>query len=69
MQSEKHAYPIGDLPKLVGIGRSTLYSEIASGRLVARKVGSRTVILATDLEAYLKSLPEIASKPSAGELA
>ena len=41
----------------VPIGRTKLYEEIAAGRLVAVKVGKRTLIRAEDAEAWLKSLP------------
>lgn len=41
----------------VPIGRTKLYEEIAAGRLVAVKVGRRTLIRAEDAEAWLNSLP------------
>ncbi|WP_240539968.1 helix-turn-helix domain-containing protein [Salinarimonas soli] len=37
--------------------RSALYAAIASGDLMARKNGSRTVVLRSDLEAFLRRLP------------
>jgi excisionase family DNA binding protein len=52
------AYTIPDAVKMLGIGRSTLYELINIGRIKARKAGSRTLILHTELEAYLASLPE-----------
>ena len=67
VESHKVAYSISELPKITGFGRSKIYQEISAGRLVARKVGTRTIILASDLNDYLKCLPEIASKHSAGE--
>jgi excisionase family DNA binding protein len=42
---------------LLGVGRDTLYKVIRSGRLPARKIGRRTLILAADLERFLSSLP------------
>ena len=40
-----------------GLGRSSLYKIFNEGKLTPRKAGKRTLILVTDLEAYLKSLP------------
>jgi hypothetical protein len=40
-----------------GICRTKLYEEIASGSLVARKAGRKTLILADDLETFLGNLP------------
>jgi hypothetical protein len=54
----KIAYSIDDVVKLVGIGRSLLFEELAAGRIVAKKIGRRTVILETDLSAWLTSLPQ-----------
>ncbi len=39
------------------IGRTKLYEALACGALPARKSGTRTVILAGDLQAFLASLP------------
>ena len=38
-------------------GRTTLYEEIKSGALAARKIGRRTIILDEDLRAWLAKLP------------
>jgi excisionase family DNA binding protein len=40
-----------------GVGRSTVYAAINAGALKARKAGRRTLILDTDLQAWLDSLP------------
>lgn len=53
------AYSITDAAKAAGIGRTTLYSLIKTGKLPARKLGVRTVILADDLEALMRSLPVV----------
>ena len=55
------AYPIDEFADAVGIGRSKLYAEIRSGRLKAKKLGSRTLIKATDAQAYLDALPDMAA--------
>jgi excisionase family DNA binding protein len=55
------AHTISDVAKCACIGRTLIYSEIASGRLKAHKVGRRTVILNADLLAWLKALPAFRS--------
>jgi hypothetical protein len=39
------------------IGRTKTYDEAKAGRLQLRKIGSKTVILRTDAEQWLRSLP------------
>ena len=46
----------------LGIGRTSLYKLIADGKLGARKIGRRTVILAEELRAYAEALPVIAPR-------
>lgn len=41
----------------VPVGKTKAYAEIKAGRLKARKIGSKTVILARDAKAWLDSLP------------
>jgi excisionase family DNA binding protein len=43
--------------KIAGVGRSTIYEELASGRLSARKLGRRTIIPEHSLRVWLDSLP------------
>ncbi|MFN3699972.1 MAG: helix-turn-helix transcriptional regulator [Alphaproteobacteria bacterium] len=45
-----------------GLGRTKLYQLISSGKLKARKIGKRTIILQEDLQAFLANLPEFNSK-------
>lgn len=39
------------------VGRTAVYREIKCGRLVLRKVGAKSLILVSDAEAWLRSLP------------
>ncbi len=56
------AYSISELTKILPIGRSTIYAEMKSGSLVARKLGGRrTVVLKADLENWLNAQPRVAS--------
>jgi hypothetical protein len=42
-----------------GIGRTKLYEAISCRKLLARKCGSRTLVLRSDLLRFLQSLPEV----------
>jgi excisionase family DNA binding protein len=55
--SEVLAHTIADATKISGIGRTTLYEAIGAGKIEARKAGSRTLIVAESLRAFLNSLP------------
>jgi excisionase family DNA binding protein len=54
----RDAFSVEDFAKRHGIGRSTAYEEIREGRLIARKLGKRTLIVAEDARAWRESLPK-----------
>lgn len=58
---ERKPEPLGmspaDAAKSAGVGRTSIYEALARGELGARKFGRRTIILATDLHAWLTALP------------
>ena len=56
---ERAALSVEQTALISNVGRSKLYREIREGRLVARKVGARTIILRTDREAWLGALPAL----------
>jgi excisionase family DNA binding protein len=56
---DRAAYSIAEFCGTHGIGRSTVYELINNGRLTARKLGKRTLIMRSDAEAFLSSLPKI----------
>lgn len=60
--TKKLGLTIAETMRAVPIGRSSLYEEIAAGRLPAHKLGRRTLIMANDLQQWLDSLPRV--KPS-----
>lgn len=62
MQVHIHAYTIADFCRSYGIGRTKTYAEIAAGRLLARKVGKRTLILKSDADRWLTTLPLVARR-------
>jgi excisionase family DNA binding protein len=55
----KMAFSILEVCELTSLGRTAIFAEIKAGRLVARKQGRRTLILATDLEGWLRALPAV----------
>jgi excisionase family DNA binding protein len=55
----KMAFSILEVSELTSLGRTAIFAEIKAGRLVARKQGRRTLILATDLEGWLRALPAV----------
>jgi hypothetical protein len=56
----KLAHSIGELSNNGPIGRSSIYNAIAAGKLRARKIGRRTIILDDDWRAFLRGAPAIA---------
>ncbi len=56
MSPQTLSFTILDAAKVTGLGRTTLYNLIASGKLEARKSGARTLIMAESLVAYIGSL-------------
>jgi hypothetical protein len=58
----KKAYRPEQFAESHEISRSQTYIEIAAGRLIARKVGNRTLILEEDAEAWRRALPQMAAR-------
>ena len=50
-------FSITEVKARLGIGNTTVYQEISSGRLVALKIGARTLVTAESLERYIEGLP------------
>jgi hypothetical protein len=51
------AFSVAEASRRSGISVSLLYEEMASGRLISRKLGRRTVILERDFLSFLDALP------------
>lgn len=54
---DKKALSISEVLDVVPFGRTALYEVLKSKKLVARKLGRRTIILAADLDDFLRGLP------------
>lgn len=52
-QLPKLAYSIKEACEASSLGRTSIYSLIAAGRLSARRIGGRTVVLADSLHALI----------------
>jgi hypothetical protein len=58
------AFSIDDIIRTTGVKRTRLYEEIKAGRLKVRKCGSRTLVLASELQKWLESLPVPGTVPT-----
>jgi excisionase family DNA binding protein len=59
---ERIAYSVVEAAQIAGIGRTGLYQLISDGRIPAVKIGKRTLVRRSDLEAFMAALPT--SRPS-----
>jgi excisionase family DNA binding protein len=59
------AFTINEAAKVAGVGRSTLYAELASGRLKAKKLGRRTIVPEHALAEWMSSLPAYRERTAA----
>jgi excisionase family DNA binding protein len=53
----REAFSVREFCARYGICKQTFYDEIHRGRITAKKLGKKTVILRTDADAWAKSLP------------
>lgn len=65
MTDYKLAYTVVEAAAVAGVGRTSIFEEIRNNRLVARKIGRRTVILKKDLDNWLESRPLVRTGASA----
>lgn len=64
--SQKLAFSIDEVQAIVGLGKTSLYKLIGSGRLKTKKVNRRSLILKEDLEAFLSGLEDYPVKHEGG---
>jgi Helix-turn-helix domain len=60
--SSTSAFTIPQVIARTKLGRDSIYRAIRDDKLVARKYGKRTLIVASDLEKFLQGLPRIGGK-------
>jgi excisionase family DNA binding protein len=60
--SPRPTLSINETAAALGCSRSHIYNEVRSGRLVARQTRGRTIVLTSDFDNYLKSLPTLPSQ-------
>jgi excisionase family DNA binding protein len=51
------ALSVGEACELSSLGRTTFYQLLKSKKITARKVGRRTIVLRSEVEKELESLP------------
>ena len=66
---ERLAYSVEEACRAARSGKSKLYEAIRDGKLIARKHGRKTIILAEDLRSWINSFPAITPKHKRGESA
>ncbi len=57
-RSPNRVYTVDQVCEIAQIGKTRLYQEIGKRRLKVKKLGARTLILASELDRWLESLPE-----------
>jgi excisionase family DNA binding protein len=61
---EQLALTVAEACAAARVGKTVLYQAIASGALVARKRGRRTLVLPADLRDWIARLPAFDGKPA-----
>jgi excisionase family DNA binding protein len=59
MDGTKQAFAVREFCARYGICRQTFYDEVKRGRIRAKKLGKKTVILRSDAENWASSLPAL----------
>ena len=55
--ADQRALSVKEACKYISLGRTSFYKLVKSGQIPARKCGRRTIVLPSELEQALKSLP------------
>jgi excisionase family DNA binding protein len=55
--ADQRALSVKEACKSISLGRTSFYKFVKSGQIPARKCGRRTIVLPSELEQALKSLP------------
>lgn len=57
-KAERILVRVPEAMRMIGIGRSAIYEEISAGRLKIKKSGRKTLIAVSDIQEWIKNLPE-----------
>jgi excisionase family DNA binding protein len=57
--SRREAFAVSEFCERYGICRETFYQEVRRGRLRARKLGAKTIVLKTDADAWVATMPPL----------
>jgi excisionase family DNA binding protein len=57
--SRREAFAVSEFCARYGICRETFYQEVRRGRLRARKLGAKTVVLRADADAWVATMPPL----------
>jgi excisionase family DNA binding protein len=59
MSDDTAALTIDEFCRAYRVCRETCYREVRAGRLLAKKLGRKTLVLKSDAEAWAAALPEL----------
>jgi excisionase family DNA binding protein len=62
---DRRAFTIKQVCEMTGFCAATIYKHIRAQRLIARKAGRKTIVLAADLDRFLEGLPVLDLKGEA----
>jgi len=65
MAKADNCLSIDAVAERLGVHRSFVYKQIASGAMRARKLGRRTVVVEGDLVRYIEATPVVAARDAA----
>lgn len=65
MEIEPIVVSIAEAQKILGLGRTSLYAAIASGKLKTKKSGRRTLVETSALRKFVEDLPEFSAQNAA----
>jgi excisionase family DNA binding protein len=57
--SRREAFAVSEFCERYGICRETFYQEVRRGRLRALKLGAKTIVLKTDADAWVATMPPL----------